>query len=221
VTAVWALGGALILASCGGSTTNGGGAGGTAGSGGTGNASGSGGSGNASTGGSGNATSGGASGFDQCDGPGTCVLVPDTCCGYCGPTDLSKYLAVDQSHLEELSNQLCADPVACPDCISWEEPNYLALCRAGTCTAVDLRTDELSACTGDSDCQLRWGTGCCETCAEVDLVAIGSAQSFGQAVCPTGPAACPPCMPPPYPAGAAAVCEAGHCSVKYSGLGGP
>jgi len=224
----YVLGAALLLLACGGSTSSGGagGQGGSAnasGSGGSGNVS-SGGSGNASSGGSGNTSSGGtgaAAGYAQCSEPGTCTLLPANCCGYCGLAELSQFVAVELGHVQEASAELCPDPIDCPDCITIEEPNYLALCRGGACTAVDLRKDVLSACASDGDCQLRWGVGCCESCGGGGLVAVSNKVSFEAEACSTEPAPCPPCMPPPYPTTASAVCEAGHCSLKYSGMGGP
>jgi len=225
----------VALTGCGGSTstdgTPGGGSGGSgnvSGSGGSGNASGSGGTGgSAATGGSGNAGGsggtglGGSASWTACDQPGTCLLAPTNCCGYCGPAPLSGYLAVNEKHYQDVQNQLCADPMACPDCISYEEPNYLALCRVDQCAAVDLRTDILSACADDTDCRLRWGTSCCESCGGSSLVAYNQKANLESEVCQPFGGACPPCMPPPYPSTASAVCEAGHCKVKGTGLGGP
>lgn len=222
----------LVLAACGGSTSEGG----TGGSSSGGSSSGGSSSGGASSGGSssggagavsggggsGNAGGlGGSAGWFACKDPGECLLYPTNCCGYCGPAALSGYEAVNQAHAKDYVASTCADPVACPDCITYEEPNYLALCRNGTCTEVDLRLDALSACGSDGDCQLRYGTDCCESCGGGALVAVSTKASLAAEVCSPFGGACPPCMPPPYPANAAAVCQAGHCAVKYSGLGGP
>ena len=59
-------------------------------------------------------------------------------------------------------------------CAVMSNPNLGALCRAGHCTAVDVRTDATSACSVDADCMLRYGLSCCEPCVGRDdeLVAI-------------------------------------------------
>ncbi|GMV18052.1 MAG: hypothetical protein HS104_25395 [Polyangiaceae bacterium] len=220
---------ALLMGGCGGSTSGEGTGGSSSGGSSSGGAS-SGGtsSGGASSGGSGGtgavSGSGGAGGspsWTACKDPGTCQLLPTNCCGYCGPAPLSGFEAVNESHVQDYTAQTCADPQACPDCITFEEPNYLALCRNGTCTEVDLRLDALSACSGDGDCRLRYGAGCCESCGGMGLVALNKDAKLGAEVCSPFAGACPPCVPPPYPSTALAVCQAGHCVVKNTGLGGP
>lgn len=83
------------------------------------------------------------------------------------------------------------------------------------CTAIDVRTDELSACTSDTDCKLRWGSGCCEDCAAAgpeELTAVGNKVDFASAIC--GNELPPCCAPAPYPPNAEAVCKANHCAVQ-------
>lgn len=170
-------------------------------------------------GGSGNSAGTGATGgaggnFAQCDAPGTCALVPTNCCGYCQPgAPLSGFLAVNEKHVGDVLGELCADPVACPDCITWQDPHYLALCRSGKCTAVDLRQDDLSACNADSDCKLRWGSNCCESCSgnQEDIIVYNKNASFAAEVCGPFGGACPPCMPPEFPEYLLPYCDAGHC----------
>jgi hypothetical protein len=109
----------------------------------------------------------------------------------------------------------------CPDVdCAWITVYVTAVCRMDTCNAIDIRTDELSACSTDSDCTLRWGVNCCELCAtdtqNTGLVAVRKTPSYSEALCnPETP--CPPCAPPPYPANASAVCNStGHCEVLFS-----
>jgi hypothetical protein len=227
----------LVAVGCGGSTSSGG-SGGAAGAGGL-TSGGNGGSGAVSSGGSGAVSSGGSgagsggtnvggtgaggsASWADCDAPGTCVLAATNCCGYCGPAPLSGYTAVNQTHAADLNAQLCADPQACPDCVTYEEPNYLALCRGGQCTPVDLRLDSLSACSTSADCRLRFGTSCCESCGgtENDLVAYNKNANLEAEVCAPNGGACPPCVPPPYPDTAAAFCNNGHCEVDLAGSAG-
>jgi hypothetical protein len=99
-----------------------------------------------------------------------------------------------------------------------DNPNYLAVCRQNHCVAVDLRKDALSECNAPSDCQLRWGSGCCESCGAQDfeLVAVSTKKNLEGDVCPLNGGACPPCVPQPYPAEAMADCVAGHCEVLWA-----
>jgi hypothetical protein len=115
----------------------------------------------------------------------------------------------------------CNDAAMCPaiGCPSFTGYN-VAVCRSASCTGIDIREDELTACATDADCTLRWGVRCCESCDAgsdtTGLVAVRSSPSYSEALCdPQAP--CPPCAPPPYPAEASAVCNAaGHCEVKIT-----
>lgn len=189
---------------CGGSTstlvgTDGGGAGGAS-SGGTGG-------GGTSSGGT---SSGGASGagasanLTACEAPGTCTLFAKNCCGgYCDPsTPIEQYQPVNADRVNDLEAELCRYDVACPGCMSADDPAFFAACRGGECRAVDLRADTLSSCDSDADCRLRWGTSCCEDCgggAPERLVAYSTNANLEAEVCPPNGGACPPCAPPPYP----------------------
>ena len=129
-----------------------------------------GGAGGRATGGSGGSSArggtGNVAGLTACDAPGTCELFAKNCCGgYCDPNaPLSGWQAVNSSKTSELEAQLCQGDIACPGCMSQDNLAYLALCRAGQCTAVDLRKDELSACKSHDECRVRWGSDCCESC---------------------------------------------------------
>jgi hypothetical protein len=98
-----------------------------------------------------------------------------------------------------------------------EQQFYAAVCREGQCLAVDIRTEDLTACTTSADCRLRWGVACCENCnasptsTPNGLVSV-NAQSFDQSVCGSAPCAID-CMPPAYPTNAVPGCLAGHCTV--------
>lgn len=207
---------ALAMATaCGGSTTGGGssGSGGSA----TGGSA-AGGSGGAASGGTGNATS-----LTACDSPGTCALFATNCCGgYCDPSaPLSGWTAVNQAKLGQLQAQMCTGDIACPGCVSVDMPSYLALCRTGNCTAVDLRTDALSACSSDDECRVRWGSNCCEDCGGGNpdlLIAYNKNASLEAEVCDPAAGACPPCAPPPYPKAILPLCGPdGHCTYTIVG----
>jgi hypothetical protein len=149
----------------------------------------------------------------------SCTLTTPGCCGGCGTPALGDYVAVASNKLSEYRTSVCPDPgaVACPGCAVQENPNFQAICRTGGCVAVDVSKDQLSACTTNADCQLRYAA-CCEPCdaPATGLIAIARSQSaaYAQAVC--DPAAdCMGCAGPvAYPSGKRAVCNATkHCSV--------
>ncbi len=157
-----------------------------------------------------------ATSWDDCTGPGQCVALQTGCCGVCGAPTLADVTGVNAERIERFRADTCRDPdPVCPECASMDEPNLVAFCVAEECTAIDVRLDELSACTADSDCMLR-DPACCESCRPVPetLVALATAHAleYRLAICPPD-AACPACWPI-YPAGWEAVCGAdGHCAV--------
>jgi hypothetical protein len=223
-----------LAAACGGSTESSGsggsggsagnagnaGTGGSSGSAGTGGSAGIGGaSGTGASGGVGGAGGSGATtGFDDCTGPGQCTLFASNCCGgYCSPVPLSSFVPINASKYTAVQAELCDDLVACPDCITALQPNYIAACRSNTCVAVDVRADALSACNTSADCRLRWGSSCCESCASFseELIALKNDASLEEVVCDPLAGACPPCAPQPYPSEAKAECIAGHCQVTW------
>jgi hypothetical protein len=147
------------------------------------------------------------------------MLFATNCCGgYCGEHPLSGWIPIHQSWLGAVEGQYCADPVACPGCASFPQENYLAVCRDQKCQAIDLRQDELSECASDTECQLRYGSSCCESCAGFpeELIAVSTKHPLGAVVCDPLAGACPPCVPPDYPPGALAQCVSGHCQVVWS-----
>ncbi|MBE7485145.1 MAG: hypothetical protein HS104_34905 [Polyangiaceae bacterium] len=211
---------------CGGSTSSDGKSGGAGGSGGAttgGTSSGGSSSGGSSSGGSSAGGTGNVSGLTACSAPGTCELFATNCCGgYCDPNaPLGGFTAVNETKLNEFEAALCPGDIACPGCVSFDNPNYLALCRAGQCTAVNLRDDSLSACQSDSDCRVRWGSDCCEDCGGGNpdqLVAYNKDKSLEAEVCNPNDGACPPCAPPPYPKSILPYCGPdGHCTYTIVG----
>lgn len=204
-----------VAVACGGSTSGDGSGTGGSGTGGSG-------TGGSATGGTaGSAASGGTgnvSGLTACDAPGTCDLFATNCCGgYCDPNaPLSGWQAVNSEKVSALEAQICQGDIACPGCVSYDNPSYLALCRSGKCSAVNLRNDELSACKSHDECRVRWGSDCCESCGAPDqetLIAYNKNVSLEQHVCDPKSGACPPCAPPPYPSYILPICGGdGHCT---------
>ncbi len=236
--AISALFAFALAAACGGSTEGSGsggsagssGASGSAGSSGNGATSGTSGSGGNPAGGAGGSAASGGSGgggaggsaaatsFDDCTDAGQCVLFAKNCCGsYCNDVPISAYLPINGSFIQQVTAAQCVEPVGCPDCISMEQPNYFAACRANECVAVDLRTDALSACNSSAECRLRWGASCCESCSQDtnQIVALNQNASLEQEVCDPLAGACPPCVPQPFPADVAAECISGQCQVVF------
>jgi len=185
----------------GGSGTGGGGVGGASGAG--------------ATAGAGAVGEAGSSG-QPCGGSGQCRVLPTNCCGYCGPMDVSGFMGISAEDYIHYQTSTCGN-VACPACVTTQDSNFAGVCRAGSCEAVDVREDELSACTIDADCRLRWGTGCCEGCGAGDaseLVAFNASVNFTQVLC--GSMLPPCCGPSGYPSNASAVCDNGHCAVAIA-----
>jgi len=234
---------ALFVAfACGGSTFEQAGSGATSGtSGSAGSASGGKGASGGTSGGSAGTASGGSAGIAGAGGsvmtggaggssgsgslgdcvPGDyCGLMPLNCCGYCGDVGLSSYTAIGSARETEWIQAFCTPAPPCLACVTYDNANYKAVCRGGFCRAIDIRTDELSACSVDTDCRLRWGAACCEFCGGTDssLIAVSTLVSFEQAVCGASVdcTSVLPCTIRPYPVYANATCVSGHCSVVFT-----
>lgn len=210
-------------AGCGGTveTSSGGGAG-SAGSGGStaGTGGATGGSGGSETGGAGG--SGGTGGVDRraCTSTQQCVLMAQSCCGYCSEQPISEFVAMNAQYAQDFYDELCGGgPIACPGCVTLSHPNYVARCIEGQCVERDVREETVSLCSTDDDCVLRWRGECCEACASTgwpeggDLVAVNVDADFADVGC-DAPIACDPCAPPEVPPEYYPYCHPdGHCRV--------
>ncbi|MGE0323560.1 MAG: hypothetical protein AB7K71_29175 [Polyangiaceae bacterium] len=190
-----------------GTAGNGAGGSGAAGSGGTGTA-----------GGSGNGGAGGIpSDYGSCDGPGQCMLVPSNCCGYCSEPKLDDFIPINSS-LESAFYSAQCSTIDCPSCITILPGNFTAICRAGRCERVNVYDDDkLVGCEKNEDCQLRWGSGCCEPCTpptsdQLIAVAQGTIEQFQCG----GGTPCPACPGAPYPSDASAQCINQRCAIVYA-----
>lgn len=158
------------------------------------------------------APSDGGVAFDRCNGPAQCILAITDCCGKCGETAITDYHAIHRDRASAHRASVCTDPgFGCPDCISSKSPNLVAFCRGERCVGVDVRTDAISECATDSDCMLRTGNDCCESCGVSDpsqLIALSKAKGseLTAQVCDPLAGACPPCVPV-YPPDVAATCD--------------
>jgi hypothetical protein len=157
--------------------------------------------------------------FSKCDATTVCMLATPGCCGTCGPVTLASYVAIDASQASAFHSATCPAPEPCPNCATIPDPNYLAACRSGECTAIDLRNDAMSACATDADCRLRWGGECCECgAAPYQLVALASASepALDAILCAPATSCTRHCAPMPYPTDKKAVCNPTtlHCAVS-------
>ena len=232
---------AVAFVACGGSTEILGGSGQGGGTGLDGSVGGSGGTGGAGLGGGagaagmggGTAGMGGTAGaagsapsWSWCQGPGWCEKQYNGCCYPCGEEKIEDFTAVntDPAQVAAFRAAQCADPAPpCPGCMSKLNPNLAAVCRAQKCGMVDVRTDEMSACTSDADCMLRY-SDCCEPCGAGTpdmLIALNAGQlgSYLGQVCGPMDGGCPPCVPS-YPPDYVAFCASGHCRVAQVQSGG-
>jgi hypothetical protein len=208
-----ALGISLSVLACGGNVN----VGGTGGSGGTVGSS-------ASTSSASTSSSTGADDFYSCNGPGQCTLAGTGCCSKCGPPALADFAAVSVSKLADYQKYVCPEPQPCPGCATVFDPNLIAYCSAGKCVAADIRTDALSACKADSDCHLRNGAACCESCVEdssqVVAVSYTASPQLAELMCAPG-GGCPKCLPQ-YPPDLAPACGGnGHCTYVSGASSGP
>lgn len=168
--------------------------------------------------GSGTTTTSTTSGGSCNDGE-SCVLTHFGCCDVCGAPELDDVAAVPSDELEAFHQAQCPVPDACPDCISCPNGHLFAECSGQSCTARDVRALGYTACNDSSDCFLRAGSSCCETCSEVDpycgeliAISIGGAGELVDRVCEPNGGACPPCVPV-HPDGVVAECIGGQCQV--------
>ncbi|MCB9656959.1 MAG: hypothetical protein H6726_04845 [Sandaracinaceae bacterium] len=141
-----------------------------------------------------------------------CTLLPASCCGACGAPTASDMIAVRNEDVEVNRARACACGVGCPECFMQPDAFLLAVCAAGACEARDLRTDDLTVCIMDDDCQLA-PRDCCG-CGQLglgDTIAFNPSRgSYGELVCDPR-LICPPCAP--LLDGLRAACVAGHCDV--------
>lgn len=155
----------------------------------------------------------------SCSGPGSCSLVPTTCCGTCSQPTTENMTSVTKGRESEWSKGVCGpEPVGCPACApAIFDGSVQAWCVANTCTAIDVRKESVSTCETDADCALRY-KDCCEPCEEnpFDLIALNPTKvpEYLAKIC-VGDETCSRCAAR-YPADSSAVCDpvTKHCRVK-------
>jgi len=127
-----------------------------------------------------------------------CILIPASgCCGACHPMSIAESVAISLKHASAFRASKGCAGVDCEACPALGpdpqiESNFLALCDAGRCSAVDLRFSKYAACSSTADCVLQWGFGCCEGCDDSEVVALNPAAGLSAELCPVAA----PCVPP-------------------------
>jgi len=160
---------------------------------------------------------GGTTPWASCTANSECVVMPVTCCGTCGQASASDMVGVNRSHISEYRGDRC-DVAICPACAGEPDPNLIATCEAGTCRALDVRTDPVSACTVSSDCTLRINT-CCMCSFDPPIAIRADGEADFQALVCDGDEVCPECAPA-FP-NWAAYCQVNHCAAGITpGTGG-
>ena len=156
-------------------------------------------------------------GGSRCTQPSECVVTHEGCCEPCVEPTLDDVIGIAADDVDEYYATVCADPVACPDCIpAAPNPDLVAACNARACVAVDVTRLPATRCTVDDDCRVRTNT-CCECDAEpvfenlIGITPLGVLDLLNL-VCDSD-ATCEPCTPD-YPADAEAYCNAGRCDVR-------
>ena len=168
------------------------------------------------SGGSGGSGGGSPSTWAACTAPGQCELAAKGCCGTCGTPAINDVNGVNRSQGQAYQDDNCPEPVPCPACASQINPNLAAFCVEDTCSAIDVRSDDVSACATDADCRLRY-SDCCESCATASpelVIALSQsgASVYASQVCAPSQA-CEKCLAI-YPDNVKAVCGASkHCAV--------
>jgi hypothetical protein len=146
----------------------------------------------------------------KCESPSDCVVIDRLCCS-CDASHRESLVAVNAAH----AGDRCA-AVDCIPCSPPPDPNrawYGATCTDGHCRLFDARERPITECTMGTDCTLRWGLSCCESCTPSanEPVSVNLSAGFSELVCGDGPVACDACAPPsttPY----VPACAEGRCA---------
>ena len=181
------------------------------------------------------ACSGNMPDYAACKVPTDCVVTGAGCCGICDSAAVSAHdlIAYNKQYgvglacgggpvpvpLPGAGDAGIAAPVGCPACQAPAPGTgtlkyFVPDCVQGECVVEDVRESAVTACKVDSDCRLRSGTSCCESCNSTDVVAVRNDGSFEKLVCGDLLPPCVACLPG-VPPGAIATCApTGHCIVS-------
>jgi hypothetical protein len=170
------------------------------------------------------ACSGGQPNYDSCKVNSDCVVAGGGCCGLCDSPGLTAHDVIAYNRAYGAEIQQCdGRDIACAPC-ALPEPGqgalqYLVpLCEAQQCVVEDIRASSVTACKADTDCRLRNGTSCCQSCSSENPVAVRVDGSFEKLVCGDEPAICPDCAALPSEIHVAVCGASGHCEVALKSL---
>jgi hypothetical protein len=154
-----------------------------------------------------------AAGLDGCTVPADCVAANPFCLETVCSNPLGDFVGVNRQQLGELQRRLSCSYV--PRC---DHGDTGATCQAGVCVTVKVWQSDLSVCSTDSDCALRYGVDCCEACDD-NLSAINPLhwETFAESCQALALDCGTPCGP--YPPRTSARCLDSHCFVVYGDVG--
>lgn len=170
------------------------------------------------------ACSGGQPNNDACTRASDCAVTGAGCCGACDGPNITKHDLI-AFNVNSGAGFSCPDiecaPCAVPEPGYGTLSNFIADCVNQQCTVVDIRETSLTACKADTDCRVRNGNRCCESCGGFDLIAVRSDGSFEERVCGSELIGCAACVPNVAP-NVTARCEpGGHCGLAVVGPATP
>lgn len=112
----------------------------------------------------------------ECTTHSDCVLTVASCCQPCGRPGIDALFSVNSSSYEAQREAACeGHPGFCPACVSQRNPNVVAICASGLCTARDIRTEPYTGCERSEDCRTRSAACCeCENAASGLYVAVNA-----------------------------------------------
>jgi hypothetical protein len=158
---------------------------------------------------------GGTPNFDACSDTSQCVLASPVCCGGCEPVNDRSFVALNSrfsnSYLPQCALTSCAACPPLPPGVMSASRYFVPTCESGECTVVDIRQTSVTLCQSTSDCVLRSGSHCCETCGGPGVIAVNRSANFSALVCGSLLLPCAACTPP---AGYSALCSGGRCTVQ-------
>jgi len=157
----------------------------------------------------------GGSSMSSCLQDDDCMLVSNSCCGFCEPVDAPSVQAINRRTSDEYTDMICGGDI--PPCAPCPQPTVVdrnlkyfePVCDAGRCAALDLRKTTATECATEAECVLRNGTSCCESCGGSDWVAVNAKANF----CTRNPSPeCDDCAPqkPDY---FTTECAEGRCTL--------
>jgi len=152
-----------------------------------------------------------------CEKHTDCTMVARGCCAACSPTK-ADYIAAPVALAAAVKKSECpAGNVACSPCPPQVDqplaPRLRAACVAQRCEIVDLREQDVSRCTSDTECGLD-SLGCCPGCGSDPSAYVSLRVGADDSVLACFPI--PPCDPcvQSGPAPQAYCAADGHCAVR-------